>query len=419
MAIAINGRKIAEMALNGRKIESGYINGRRVFPEWGDWFVIKYQATYRIKIYIKQEISKTCEVDWGDGISETFTDLDDTYYSAVEHTYSNYEPRTVRFRGDFIGIRFNGNKNNDCRELESVLNIPSSFKPKQTYQMFLNCSSLKTIPWIDLSENQDAAYMFYGCSAIAQIPSMDFSNADAVIYLYAYCSSLTEVQVLDIPKCNALEGIFMGCTLLKNVKMITKPNFNVSGGTSMFSNIFSGCENLEFIDTKINCTSAMEIGSMVKAESTFENCYKLRDIPFGDVSGIYSFNRCFKNCKSLDHLRLELENGRTFENMFEGCSNLIKLDLTLNYDDTITHVPFRKYYIRSMFKDNILLTFLNITTYRWYNENATEYDGIEPNDYTPPTNKPDYPFERCRALTREAIPSGMRWMYDDYYKEEI
>lgn len=422
MSIVYNAKKASDLVVGGRHMREAWINGEKIWPEaegWGDWFVVKYKAVSSIKIYIKQEIGKICEVDWGDGISETFTDLDDTYYSAIEHTYSSYEPKIVKFRGEFIGIRFNDNINNDCRELEAVLNIPSRFKPRQTYQMFLNCSALKTVPWIDLSENKDASYMFYGCSSMVQIPSMDFSNADYAIYLYAHCALLTEVQVLDLSRCNALEGIFMGCTLLKTVKMITKQNFNISGGISMFSYIFKGCENLESIDAEINCTATMTIGSMVRAENTFENCYKLQNIPFGDIGGIYAFNSCFKNCKSLNHLSLELENGRIFENMFEGCSNLIRLDLVLNYDDTITHTPFRQYYIRSMFKDNILLTFLNITTYCWYNGRATEYDGIEPNDYTTPTNKDNYPFERCQALTREAIPSRMQWMHDDYYKEEV
>lgn len=430
MALALNGHRITAIALNGKRIESAYINGRKVWPDNDEWFEVQYKPITQITLYIRQMPGEALEVNWGDGNLEKVNSLTDSYNSSVTHQYDTAKTRVVKFKGNIIGVHFSNyiadtimdeesheTLAKKVPELEYVLNIPGWFKPTEASYTFAGCSSLKTVPWFDITNSRYTMQMFAGCSSLVEIPALDFSKTEAASGAFAYCRLLKHLPDLDFRRCTDIGGAFQGCTLLERVKMLTATDTLCY--LSSLNSTFANCENLEWVDAKMNCTAAIPIGAKVSAYNMFRNCYKLQNIPFGNVQGIVDFEGCFKNCKSLVNIELTLRNGRYFKSMFEGCSNLIKVNLTLNYErDSATQIYFPKHVIDSMFKDCILLTFLTTTTYDWGSSGYTKIDSIYPNSYDS-RYKDTYPFEGCQALRREEIPSGLRWIYDDYHKEEV
>jgi len=108
-----------------------------------------------------------------------------------------------------------------------------------TSYMFLNCSSLISVPLFDTSNVQSMSNMFADCSSLISVPLFDTSNVRNMDYMFGYCTSLTSVPAFDTSNVTSMSSMFLACSSLTSV-----PAFDTSNVTSMSSMLY-GCSSLE------------------------------------------------------------------------------------------------------------------------------------------------------------------------------
>lgn len=215
------------------------------------------------------------------------------------------------------------------------------------YNMFQNCSNLKTVENIkkvtsiggsafegcnslmalDLGLCRIGNNAFYGCSKLQSIG--ESAKCTSVgDWAFGCCSSLEKI---DLSKCTSIgPSAFWGCSSLQS---IGNPRF-----VSIPNAAFGGCSNLENIDLSL-CTS-------VDSDAfgwCFAQCSNLKTIQFPPslkYIGGYVFSGCsslekislpgldridenaFSNCYSLKEVRIPSTLQNIGNGAFSGCSNL-------------------------------------------------------------------------------------------------
>lgn len=127
------------------------------------------------------------------------------------------------------------------------------------YEMFKNCTSLKTIGNITTSKSScvhyTAAYMFYGCTGLTDLSSYTFSiygyttHSYAMAYCFAECKGITAGPIVYSGGAYAKSHCFQNCT-----NMVTAPKFEKYDYMSLdtaeeaeYEYIFAGCTKLESV----------------------------------------------------------------------------------------------------------------------------------------------------------------------------
>ena len=64
--------------------------------------------------------------------------------------------------------------------------------------MFINCSSLTTIPQLDTSNVTSMSYMFNGCSSLTTILQLDTSNVTNMNSMFNGCVKMTNLSIKNI-----------------------------------------------------------------------------------------------------------------------------------------------------------------------------------------------------------------------------
>ena len=113
---------------------------------------------------------------------------------------------------------------------------------------------------------------------------------------------------------------------------INLSNFDSSDITDM-SNMFSNCSSLE----EINLTNKFNTNKVINMESMFEGCKNLifLDLSNFDTSNVINMNFMFSGCLSLEEIKLtnKFNTNKVIDmkSMFNNCKNLFSLDLS-NFD---------------------------------------------------------------------------------------
>lgn len=88
-------------------------------------------------------------------------------------------------------------------------------------------------------------------------------------------------------------------------------NFDFSEVTDA-SGIFNGCMYLEYIPEFTN--------SIIKCESMFQNCYRIKNVTTLNTISVSNFNYMYYMCQSVtDFPEIDTSNGLTFSNMYGNC----------------------------------------------------------------------------------------------------
>ena len=236
-----------------------------------------------------------------------------------------------------------------------------NLRPSGVYEsMFRECKKLKRPPVIHLTNetvNECFRNMFNGCTSIQSVPKMPTSISTSACYqMFMNCTGLKTAKIDFIYWAgnNACQSMFEGCTSLRSV-YFKKTNFNQWGGNGgsfrqMFKNctslkkinalnitgkqsqicqnMFNGCTSLEDASTVNISISGVNIDGRM-FEGMFQNCKSLKKAPKIniDIAGYYCFNAMFENCTSLETAPELNFTGNTGEGicqaMFKGCTNLI------------------------------------------------------------------------------------------------
>lgn len=227
---------------------------------------------------------------------------------------------------------------------------------------------------LDTSECESMLYTFQSCNKFttfdfSQWPNLDFSNVQKMNYLFGECTSLHTIDLsgIDPVNCSNCSYMFYKNTALTNVKLgsfkagnnVRKSTGSSSDGVSLYR-IFSGCTNLETVDT-----SELELNFPNNTAYMFENCSSLIEI---DLSRMYgntprdgfstNMTGMFKNCTSLEVINLNLFPHTLgyahIEEIFTGCDSLREFYLE---DAKATN----KQYNSNIFADTDNLSYVAIT----------------------------------------------------------
>lgn len=200
----------------------------------------------------------------------------------------------------------------ECHSLETINGFGSNHRISNPSSMFVNCSSLKRIPFINVEYALNLSNMFNGCSNITSIPFLETSSATNMLQMFANCSSLKTIPLLNTANVTDMSNMFQYCYSLINIPLLN--TVKVTNMTTMFSN----CKSLRSVPL-LNTALVTNINSM------FASCTSLHTVPqFNFVSAI-SANFMFQN-SSIEYVpNMNLAVCTSAQSMFSGCSNLISV----------------------------------------------------------------------------------------------
>ena len=169
-----------------------------------------------------------------------------------EDTFRSYanKIKTIQSGGSLAGapsgIRFNNS---------TFTTVPTEIIPYLEQQtdlngMFMNCSSLETVPAFDTSKCTDTSNMFNSCYSLKTVPLFETSSVVDMHYMFSYCQALKTVPSFNTSNVTTMNGMFGGCASLQTVSL-----FDVNKVDNMGS-IFWSCNELSnlggFTDLKLS-----------------------------------------------------------------------------------------------------------------------------------------------------------------------
>jgi hypothetical protein len=156
------------------------------------------------------------------------------------------------------------------------------------------------------------ASMFFECLRITSIPVFESSNVTSTGSMFAY-SGIRNVPLFDTSKVTNFASMFEVSQQLQSI-----PPFNTSSATSLNS-MFNGCTDLRFVpdlDTR-NVTSMNQM---------FRNCPRLTKAPNMDTSKVTDMVYMFLFCNGLQEVpNYNTSNVTNFQGMLRGCQRVKKI----------------------------------------------------------------------------------------------
>lgn len=227
-------------------------------------------------------------------------------------------------------------------------------------EMFANCRSLVTAPYMDTRNVTSFGAMFQFCNSLRNVPAYDMSNATTVTNMFNGCSVLESVPSFVMPKMVSLGSMFQSCSSLRDIGTIvttgnlttinglflscisldTGPAISNTSNVTTFTNVFSNCRsltsspvydtsNVTFIsNTFTGCTLLsnapnIDLSKVTVAEGLFNGCVSLTNVPAYNTSNVTNTSNMFLQCTSLSTLPvLNLEKCTNAVSMFQNCSAL-------------------------------------------------------------------------------------------------
>jgi hypothetical protein len=302
-------------------------------------------------------------VDWGDGTVETLT--------TSEHTFTNGGGyHDVGFRLD-SGTNFYPTLNNNATHkdkviavgpgpesmkvdlanmlqgasnlvsIDSTISLMSASNRKLRQSICLDCTSLKSFPYIDFSGASLSSIRFAwknctsmesfplldlsqannlgdaggrgtwtNCSSLKSFPAIHFPNVTIAVTAWQNCSSMTEFNATGFGLCYAFNSAWNSCSSLTSF-----PEIDTSSGTN-FSNTWANCSSLTsfpLIDTS----------SGTNFPSAWQNCASLTSFPLIDISSAASISHAWYGCNSLTSFPLiDTSSATEFREAWRVCSSL-------------------------------------------------------------------------------------------------
>ena len=197
--------------------------------------------------------------------------------------------------------------------------------------MFSWCISLKEIKGLNQFKTHNAIYMdemFYLCSSLPVIDISSFDGKKATVGgMFAGCKNLKEIKGLQYfsPRYG-LDFLFDGCERLTSLDL---SSFNMTTIYGMHST-FQNCKNLKEIKG-LNNLKTDKLDNLFRA---FAGCHSLTSLNLSNfnTARVWTMGYLFEECYNLKEItglnNFITKNVRSMVGMFQGCSNLISLNLS-------------------------------------------------------------------------------------------
>ena len=213
----------------------------------------------------------------------------------------------------------------------SKINMGDSSTMNYTFAECPNITMLKNV--VIPSNVIEVEGMFYKCP-LTSITNMTVNVQGSISGIFKGCTELTTITTLMIPNVKDVSSTFEGCTSLT-----TLTGFELPSSCTNVSNLFNGCYMLT--------SMSMNFGPHITAG---DNWYPPNLETLNDTN-IESGYVKMTNCSTLKNVNNLYINNGDYSDMFNGCSNLTSLTLTMGTNITglarfikgcskITSVPF-------------------------------------------------------------------------------
>lgn len=178
-------------------------------------------------------------------------------------------------------------------------------------------------------------------TGITVVPPVNTANSQLCNYMFAECSELKSVPALDLSNVININSIFYQCSALKYVSFT---NFGKNSEEITATSAFSQCASLETI-------IGFDCSNVTMLNTAFTGCASLQEISLTNTSKVISFDSAFRNCASLKTITgLDFSSATTAAMAFMSCPNLeninlsgvIKVSLSLSDCTLLTHDSLMK-----------------------------------------------------------------------------
>ena len=277
-------------------------------------------TTFKIRVYG----DATCAITNARHLSNSTVTGGGTYYNVglLEAYFGNNTCNTTAFAGtNFSSLGGTGSV--ASFELLEYVKLPSSvFWTTQITAMFYNCNSLyKVVMPTSASGLTDLSNAFNGCTNLRDIEIP--SNATTITSLASTFNNCVDLRTVSLPStlnsCTSLASTFNGCTSLKNV---TIPSINL---VTTMNTTFSTCSSLQWVRFT-SLPSPASAGTAIDTSSAFLNCPFLQNVYFPDAcssNAQYGFQNTFQNAFNLKTITFPLNfNATSMQTAFQSCSSL-------------------------------------------------------------------------------------------------
>ena len=182
--------------------------------------------------------------------------------------------------------------------------------------MFSNCRLLQSVPLFNTVAVISMNSMFNGCSSLQSVPLFNTVAVTSMTNMFSNCISLQSVPLFNTVAVTNMSSMFGSCSSLKNV-----PLFNTAAVLNMNS-MFAGCVTLQNVPL-FNTVAVTNMSSM------FSNCtYSIQSVPLFNTAAVTNMSSMFNNCTSLQSVPLFNTVAVTnMSSMFAGCTSLQSVPL--------------------------------------------------------------------------------------------
>lgn len=333
------------------------------------------------------------DVDWGDGVVETYTSSNTTGYT---HTYPSSGLYNVTIAeksiGGFPGVfydntgdrlkllnitQFGANQfgtNWDyafrgCENLQILANDFTTAKTqniKSFQETWLACYNLSSFPLINTSNGQNFFRTWYNCQKITSFPAINTASATNLRQTWFGNSTLKNFPLIQVPNCTSFSGTWSYClslTSFPNIDFSNAINFgNESSQTA--TGIFEACRSISSFDISFSTTR-----NVSGWDRAFLWCDNLSIFPYLDYSKGTTFYATWMGPNKITTIpsNLTLSAGQNFTQAWRDCRLIKDFPDTYNFSSA-TNFSYAWYGCNSLSSfPNLSATNATDFSYAWYN----------------------------------------------------
>ena len=192
------------------------------------------------------------------------------------------------------------------------------------WSMFAGCKGLKEVTMVgNFKELMTMGNMFDGCVNLTKVDLSKCSSTKAISMsdMFRNCSNLSDVKLGTLKSSN-MESMFAGCSTTTEWSLDLSQVDTTEVG-NMWS-MFAGCKGLKEVTMVGNLKKLMTMGNM------FDGCVNLAKVDLSKCSSTkaISMSDMFRNCSNLSDVKLGTLKSSNMKNMFASCKELPSVDLS-------------------------------------------------------------------------------------------
>ncbi|MBR4626981.1 MAG: BspA family leucine-rich repeat surface protein [Ruminococcus sp.] len=280
-------------------------------------------------------LCKTIDISYAD--TSNVTTMKDMFKGCTNLTSVNMSHCNMKKVASFYELFYN------CSALKTVVFTGATTSTSLTNMgyMFQNCSALTTLTdFSSLTTSGVTSFVgfLYNCKALTtlDLSSLNTSSAMNMSYMFYNCSALTSLDLSNFKtsKVTSMNSMFYGCSALTKLNI---KNFDFSSVTNLAS-FLKNCSKLSSF-TYPTSTSQWSTGKVTSMNGMFYGCSSLTTVPASrlNTSSVMNMGYMFHGCSSVTSIYLrdfDTSNVTNMASMFRGCTKVTKIDIDAEKFDT-------------------------------------------------------------------------------------